>query len=125
MCRLPRELLDMIQLDSKRSLFWRHISVVQFASCVTGTTPEPVISFPLGQILSWKRNEYPKDITSEEELPIIRLTIDVEGISRVERLPCVPVYTGECNNSLGSIVHLASDVSGIAVQVKVGMITCH
>ncbi|KAJ4136493.1 hypothetical protein NW768_004107 [Fusarium equiseti] len=118
MYRLPRELLDMIQCDSRRSLFWRCISAVQLASRVTRTTPKPLISFQLGQVLSWKRNEYPEYITSKTELPIIRLTIDSDGISRVERLSCAPVYSGECNNHYRPIVEHVSQVAKIQVQLK-------
>jgi hypothetical protein len=119
MCRLPCELLDMIQRHSRRSLFWRCISAVQFASCVKGTAPKPLISFQLGQLLSWNRNEYPKYITLKTPLPIIRLTSDSDGISWVERLSCAPVYSGECSNSYRTIVQDVSQVAGIQVQFKV------
>lgn len=118
-CRLPRELLDIIHCYSNHSLFWRYIPVLQFASCVKETAPKPLTSFQLGQVLSWKRDEYPKYITPEETLPIIRLTIDSEGICRVERLSYAPVYSGECNDSYRTIVQDASDVAEIEVQFKV------
>jgi len=119
MCRLPGELLYMIQHYSRHSLFWRCISAVQLASCVMETASQPLLSVQLGDVLSWERNGNLEYITSQTPPPIIRLTIDSDGISRVERLSHTLVYSGECNDFYRSIVQHVSHVEGIEVQVKV------
>ncbi|GKU07225.1 hypothetical protein FLAG1_10981 [Fusarium langsethiae] len=123
LCRVPRELLEMIRGYSRHSLFWRCISAIRTASCVTRTAPEPHLTVQLSQVLSWKRSGKLECITSTTPPPpIIRLTIDSDGISRVERLSCTPIYSGECNNSYRSVVQHASLIAGIEAQIKDGLL---
>lgn len=119
MCRLPCELFDMIHLYARRSLFWRCISAIQLASFVTGTAPGPHFDVQLSNVLSWKRNGDIEYIEPKTQPPIIRLTIDSDGISRVERLSSAPVYSGECNNSHRTIVQHETEITRIQVQVRV------
>lgn len=119
MCRMPRELVEIIRGYSRHSLFWRCISAIQSASYVTRATLEPLLTVQLSQVLSWKRGGELKCITSPTPPPIIRLMIDFDGISRVERLFHTPTYSGECSNSYRSVIQHASLIEGIEAQVKV------
>lgn len=59
---------------------------------------------------------------SPKAAPIIRLTIDHKGFSRVERLSSIPAYVGECSTSLRYIVQYALFGTGIQAQVKDGLL---
>ncbi|KAL2264250.1 hypothetical protein VTK26DRAFT_9026 [Humicola hyalothermophila] len=116
---LPLELLEMIRQHSRHSLLWRCISALQLADNVSVTKPEPLITVPLREIMSWNRGgkfERVKALRPQT----LRLTIDSAGISRVERLPGPPTYVGNHISRSVFIVQDEASVSEVVAQFKNG-----
>ncbi|KAI1206000.1 uncharacterized protein F4807DRAFT_242178 [Annulohypoxylon truncatum] len=86
LCKLPIELLVIIHGYSEHALLWRAVSAHSLASHVSSTSPEPLFTMPLGNILSWKRGGKLEKCcdNSSSRMPIVRLTIDSDGISKIE-----------------------------------------
>jgi hypothetical protein len=57
--------------------------------------------------------------TSQPPLPTLRLTVDSDGISKVERLRNRPQYVGECTRRSAFLVIQNESASGVAAQIKV------
>ncbi|KAI0389747.1 hypothetical protein F5Y17DRAFT_469442 [Xylariaceae sp. FL0594] len=89
--RLPPELIDMIRDLSPHQLFWRSIFVMSLVSNIPQL--RPLSQRPLHEILSWERGAPPVFTSSAPVPPVIRLTIDVHGISSIERLPEWPAFS--------------------------------
>ncbi|EHK22603.1 uncharacterized protein TRIVIDRAFT_126216, partial [Trichoderma virens Gv29-8] len=103
LCGLPVELLEMIRGFSAHSLFWRSISALRMAAYVSdtrdGLSQTQVVA--LRHVVSWERGGRLDKSESQTLPPILRLTMDSDGISRVERLPSHPRY------SRGNYTHTA------------------
>ncbi|KAI5924935.1 hypothetical protein F4810DRAFT_700405 [Camillea tinctor] len=124
LCGFPPELLQMIQDYSAHTLLWRATSALRLAALVAVTSSECLVKIPLCEIVSWRRGGKPDRVSppSPRLLPVIRLTIDADGISGVERLPCYPAYTGESQGSFAFIVEQEDDLSGLVAQLKDGLL---
>lgn len=116
--RLPQELLLPIWRESKDSLFWRCMSIIRMVTEFETNTPELQIE-PLDQVISWRRNGKLECAPASAMYPITKLTIDQEGIKKVERLSCRPQYTGETHSDSTFIVEEGSSLHGIEAQLQV------
>lgn len=114
--RLPSELVDMIRDLSPHQLFWRSIFVISLSSKIPQL--RPLSRSPLKEILSWERGALPV-LTSAPVLPLIRLTIDVHGINKIERLHEWPLFNSYTTNQSAFILEHIRDVSQIYVEFKV------
>jgi hypothetical protein len=102
---IPLELLEMIRHYSRHSLLWKCVLAFQLAAHVSATEPETPFTIPLRELLLWERSGKSERLAgSQRELPTLRLTIDSAGISKLERLPKPPEYTGEYTNRFAFIV---------------------
>ncbi|KAM6487043.1 hypothetical protein HDV62DRAFT_140691 [Trichoderma sp. SZMC 28011] len=117
--RLPQELLLPIWRESKDSLFWRCMSIIRMVTEFETNTPELQIE-PLDQVVSWRRNGKLECAPASAMHPITKLTIDQEGIKKVERLSCRPQYTGETHSDSTFIVEEGSSLHGIEAQLQDG-----
>ncbi len=90
LCRLPPELVGMIRDLSPHQLFWRSIFVIALSSKIPQL--RPLSRSPLNRVLSWERGASPVLTSSVPLPPLIRLTIDIHGINKIERLHERPVY---------------------------------
>ena len=101
---LPAELLDQIHDNSKGYFFWRCVSALKLALDESEDLDDTLAVLRLDSIVSWERHG-PLEMALGATLPpIIRITMDVDGISKVERLPTVPSYDGECHKHFAYIV---------------------
>jgi hypothetical protein len=116
---LPMELLLIIQGCSRHALLWRSISMLRLAAHVSDTEPEPLLVASLCQVSSWERGGKPELLTVPSPPPVVRLTIDSDGISKIELLSHAPKYSGCCYNHSAFIVENGSSVSEFRVQFKV------
>lgn len=125
---LPLELLEIIRQHSRHSLLWRCIPALQLADYVSATEPEPLLTVPLRELLFWERGRKSEPVIGSPEsrtpLPGLRLTVDSVGISKVERLPRPPVYTGEYSSRSAFIVQNEGTISQVVVQLKVTCFIC-
>ncbi|KAB5572269.1 hypothetical protein GE09DRAFT_1170482 [Coniochaeta sp. 2T2.1] len=120
---LPSELLEMIRQYSTHSLLWRCVAVLQLADYVSATKPQPqpLLTVPLRELLSWERNgKFKRLIGSRSPLPTLRLTIDSAGISKLERFPKPPMYVGESTSRFAFIVQDEASISHVMAQIKDG-----
>lgn len=113
--KLPPELLDMIRHFSRHELLWRSIVVIRLAAQLS-TRSAPLMKVPLDAVSSWERGG--KLIRNSSSYPPwVRLTIDPDGISKVERLSERPPYGGTVTERQAFIV--AEDLTDINTELKV------
>ncbi|KAM6477672.1 hypothetical protein HDV62DRAFT_372746 [Trichoderma sp. SZMC 28011] len=124
LCSLPREIIHMIKQYSEESVFWRCMMAIRLAACIHRTSPQPVRAMPLRSVLSWERNgELRRIEPSSPSLPVIQLTIDCEGIRKMERLPTRPQYSGRWSRPAKHLAYIVEDeasLEGVKVQLKDG-----
>ncbi|OIW22970.1 hypothetical protein CONLIGDRAFT_625286 [Coniochaeta ligniaria NRRL 30616] len=120
---LPTELLEMIRRYSRHSLLWRCVPALQLAAHVSTMKPNPLLTVPLRDLLSWDRGgkfERLVGFRVPSESSTLRLTIDSAGISKLERLPKPPMYIGEYTNRFAYIVQEEESISHVMAQLKNG-----
>lgn len=97
---LPQVVVGSI-LDSlpRPEYFWRCVTAIDLARRLSATAPppQPLRIVPLSRLVAWERGA-PPQVASEESVegaslpPIIRLTVDVDGLKKVERLSSRPQF---------------------------------
>ncbi|KAI1464152.1 uncharacterized protein F4812DRAFT_214061 [Daldinia caldariorum] len=123
LCKLPPELLSIIQGYSEHALFWRAVSAHSFAARILSSSPEPLLTMSLGDILFWKRggkpekrrNDYPPGVS------LVRFTIDSDGISKIERVSS-HVFKEGPRNGFAYIVEQERKIAKFAAQLKDGLL---
>lgn len=117
---LPQELLEIIRHHSQHSLLWRCIPVLRPAASISATASEPLFTLPLRDIDSWERSGVlQRVVTSHSPLPVLRLTVDSGGISKVERLRDRLQYVGERTRRSAFLIIQDEETSEVAAQLKV------
>ncbi len=120
---LPSELMELIRQLTPHALFWRALSTISLAYLVT-TPPQPLLVLPLQDIKTWERGKSVVRI-SELRRPVIRLTIDSNGIWKIDRLPAPPKYRRDGTaNSHAYIVETEESLSSVQAHLKVRACTC-
>ncbi|RFU72341.1 hypothetical protein TARUN_9919 [Trichoderma arundinaceum] len=112
LCGMSLELVDMIRGYSEHALLWRCISAFSLAAYMAETKEEPRVAqvAPLREIASWTRGgKFETALPSQTLPPVIRITIDCDGIYSIERLAERPQYSRECSVNLAYIVDPAHD----------------
>ena len=116
--RLPTEILETIRAFSQHALLWRSVVVTRLAARLSAyTSSTPLLRVPLSSISSWERRGKLARASSGC-LPWVRIAIDTDGISKVERLPGRPSYNGAVTDHLAFIVEDFTDID-IDVEFKV------
>ncbi|PSR75357.1 hypothetical protein BD289DRAFT_447826 [Coniella lustricola] len=107
---LPAEIREMIRLSSPRTFFWRAVATISAAYSVDLMAPETVHIRDIGH---FNRGEPPISRLHEFESAgpmIIRITIDSDGIRRLERLAERPPSCSESSTCLAYIVELEAAI---------------
>ncbi|KAH6630904.1 hypothetical protein B0J18DRAFT_422532 [Chaetomium sp. MPI-SDFR-AT-0129] len=105
LCELPLELLEMIQYHSRHAALWRCLAVLRLVAHIAATEPEPLRLIPLGKISAWTRGQEPVCVAAGETAPeVLRLTLDRDGISSLERLESWPKYADKQSTHLAFMV---------------------
>ena len=134
LARMPFDILQHIQAYSADAPFWRPIQVMVFFETVRNLTLGPTLTVPVAQLEGWECDKPILPYSSPKLDPIIRVTIDAHGISKIERLPEMPVYTGEVSRDRLFIVEpavmFAKDIATIKVRASLScwlttLIPCH
>ncbi|KAK3293661.1 uncharacterized protein B0H64DRAFT_434797 [Chaetomium fimeti] len=94
---LPHVALGIIMESLPRNhLFWRYVSALDLARRLSDSQLQPLRIVPLDRLVSWERGAAP-ELVSEDSSdtlpPVIRLTIDYEGLMRFERLAERPGFS--------------------------------
>ncbi|KAI1158973.1 hypothetical protein F5B18DRAFT_638719, partial [Nemania serpens] len=116
LCKLPHELVHIIRDYSPHELFWRSIFVISLSSEIPQM--RPLSRSPLDRVLSWDRGASPVLTSSVSLPPLIRLTIDIHGISKIERLDQRPGYDGLNMKELAYVLERREDLSNTYVEFK-------
>ncbi|KAH8907737.1 hypothetical protein BR93DRAFT_944718 [Coniochaeta sp. PMI_546] len=120
---LPSELLEMIRQYSRHSLLWRCVPVLELADYISAITYQPLLKILLPELLFWERGRNFELVKGSRSTPsTLRLTIDSAGISKLERLPRPPVYSGEYTSRVAFIVQDEASVSRIMAHLKDGQL---
>ncbi|KAI1357826.1 hypothetical protein F5Y08DRAFT_333584 [Xylaria arbuscula] len=83
--KLPLEILQMIQSYSEHALIWRSVLAFDLAAHISKKTPSSFSTIPLQDILFWERENQPQ-ATSSPSPPLIRITVDLIGISKSQAI---------------------------------------
>lgn len=114
--KLPPELVEVVRKFSLHELLWRSISVIRLVARLS-TSSAPLLKVPLDAILSWERGG--KLACASSSYPRwVRLTIDPDGISKVERLSERPLYDSTTTERLAFIVE---DLTDVGTELKVSL----
>lgn len=116
--KLPLEILQMIQSYSEHALIWRGVLAFDLAAHISKETPSSLSTIPLQDILFWERGNQPQVMLSPFPPPLIRITVDLIGISKIERISCQP-YKCKCYSSCVYIVVQEKSISKYKAQFKV------
>ncbi|KAI3326482.1 hypothetical protein HD806DRAFT_520356 [Xylariaceae sp. AK1471] len=118
--KLPFEILQMIQSYSEHALIWRGALAFDLAAHISNKTASSLSTIPLQDIIYWERGNQPQVMLSPS-LPPIRITVDLIGISKIERTSCQP-YKGECHSSYVYMVVKEQAISECKAQFKYGFL---
>lgn len=89
---LPPEILKMIYEYSATSIIWRFNAASEVIQRLTIPSSDHLLSIPLREVSAWKRSGQLWTTETTHNLPVVRLTIDSQGIQEVERLPRNPLF---------------------------------
>ncbi|ETS03492.1 hypothetical protein M419DRAFT_50070, partial [Trichoderma reesei RUT C-30] len=126
---LPVELADIIHHHSADSLLWRAISAWRLAEHLAGMRNDERQSqvMWLREMLSWERGG--ELVTGQPQAlpPIVRVTIDSDGIACVERLSGQPPYVPGSHKRLAYIVASVDDESlrNVRAELAHGQLRLH
>ena len=119
LANLPLELLLHIHGYSADAPFWRRTQVMAFLEMVMSLKLGYTLSIPFTQIETWVRDGPVLRRGSAKLDSIIRITVDVNGIRTVERLPEMPTYSGETIHNRMFIVDKEEVFSSTTATIKV------
>lgn len=85
---------------------------------------EPPLTLPLRDIVCWERYGKLECVASPLSLSLrtaslLRLTIDSDGISKVERFSCPSQHKERCSTSSAFIIVHVKSIDGVALHLKV------
>lgn len=119
LANMPVDVLLSIHEYSADSVFWRPIQAMVFFETVMKLQMGPSLLVPFTQLDTWARGQPIMPYRSSKLDPIIRITVDVHGIKKVERLPWIPTYTGECYHDRLFIIAEEKDFGATVGMIKV------
>ncbi|KAK4033146.1 hypothetical protein C8A01DRAFT_19869, partial [Parachaetomium inaequale] len=94
---LPQVVLGAILEALPRSgCFWRCVAALNLARRLSVAPSQPLRIVQLGRVVAWERGTVPQlaaDDSVETLPPFVRLTIDNDGLSKVERLAERPLFS--------------------------------
>ena len=118
--RLPAELLPLVKKYSATSVAWRYSSASTFITQkIQPAAPSELFSIPLRTFSSWVRDCQPEETEDPDQLPLVCLTIDPWGISRVERLHAHPSFERWRTDSFAFVILDQDALRGITAHFKV------
>ncbi|KAK4139248.1 uncharacterized protein C8A04DRAFT_40868 [Dichotomopilus funicola] len=121
---LPQELIEIICDYSEHSWLWRTMAVYRFVhGLISSATPEPLTILPLSKVESWDRDGAVPLKQFERGQPaspflVLRLTVDHDGIKRIERLAERPQYSPQSDNYKAFIIIEEKSLAGVTVQLQ-------
>lgn len=89
---LPPEILQIIYEYSATSIIWRFNIASEVIQQLIIPSSDYLLSIPLYKVSAWKRSSQPRTIEIAYNLPVVRLTINSQGIREVKRLPGNPPF---------------------------------
>ncbi|KAB5540444.1 hypothetical protein GE09DRAFT_1225889 [Coniochaeta sp. 2T2.1] len=89
---------------------------------MSATKPDPLLTVPLRELVFWERGGEFERLAEgvRSPLPILRITMDCAGISKLERLPKLPTYTGEYTTRFAFVIQDEASIPHVAAQLKDG-----
>ncbi|KJZ72884.1 hypothetical protein HIM_07647 [Hirsutella minnesotensis 3608] len=116
---LPNELQTMICKELSQHIFWRYIRAETFIYGIDAVAEdEAAVPMPLTIISAWKRGSEPR-IQSQNNMPIVRLTMDSQGLLEIERLLDVPDYRASLAHGYAFIVEHVGCFQGATAYFNV------
>ncbi|KAL7914516.1 hypothetical protein GGI35DRAFT_148193 [Trichoderma velutinum] len=119
---MPAELKRLVweELITQPCAITRYHSVISLAADSTRQPLDQQISMPIAKVAHWERGQGP---ASEEDVlpPVIRITIDYQGISRIERLGQKPTALSQQSGTELYIVESQETLELVEVQFQSGL----
>ncbi|KAL6414356.1 hypothetical protein AUP68_00874 [Ilyonectria robusta] len=128
---LPPEILQIIYEYSATSIIWRFNTASEVIQRLTIPSSDHLLSIPLHKVSAWKRSGQPRTTETAHNLPVVRLTIDSQGIREVERLPGNPPFRRWRTDDLVFVTLNHELLDGAVAHFKFGSLrlelpkTCH
>jgi hypothetical protein len=114
--------MELLGLD-KDSYFWSYIAALDLAKRHSNAISQPLRIFRLSRVLSWERGTFPQLAAPGQStggLPsVIRLTIDDDGLKKIERLIERPKFCGKRFDNQAFVVEEESRFGVAIAQLKV------
>lgn len=115
--RLPQELLNAIWQQEPHSMFWRAISVLSLGPRLALPSAPPQMPL-LSSLDHWERGQLPSTVIGPRCL-VVRFTIDLDGIQKIERLPTRGRYQSHGNRNVAYIVEDETALLNIRLHLQV------
>jgi hypothetical protein len=121
MHKLPLEIVSIIRSFSPTALFWRYIVVADLANHARLQPPEPeeTTKISLVKIHKWKRGTRIQYASDENELPVMRLCIDLNGIKEIERFNADGCLSDSVAGCCLFVVKEFEDLCAVLAEIKV------
>ncbi|KAL7932360.1 hypothetical protein V8C35DRAFT_308166 [Trichoderma chlorosporum] len=119
---MPTELKGLVwqELITQPSTVTRYHSVMSLAADSSRQDFNQQATVPIGNVGPWERGQAPAN--EEQDLaPFIRITIDSQGLKRIERLAQRPELISQASDTELYIVENQADLESIKVQFQSGL----
>ncbi|KAH8738051.1 hypothetical protein BGZ61DRAFT_27171 [Ilyonectria robusta] len=117
---MPFEIADLIRNHSKTDIIWRFASVLDRIERLSTPSLNQLDDISLHKIGSWERDTSPT-ILANPARGFIRLTIDFQGLKRIEQLEGRPKPHPKSSDALAYVVESEECLKNITVDFKDGL----
>lgn len=120
---LPQELIEIICDYSEHSWLWRTVAVYRLVHGLSSAMPEPLTTLRLSKVDSWDGDAAVPLRQVDKGQPgspfaVLRLTVDHDGIRRIERLAERPQYAPQSDNYNAFVIVEKKAFAGVKVQLQ-------
>lgn len=115
---LPAEIVHMIRQFSSGTWLWRFMSVWDLARRAT-VSAQPLQISALGTIQRWTRGDSAAVLSTSNDQPIVKITIDSFGIQSIVRLSERPSFRPSVSQHQSYVVDEVTEFSGVQACSKV------
>ncbi|KAH6897446.1 hypothetical protein B0T10DRAFT_476863 [Thelonectria olida] len=117
---IPPEIADLIHRYSQSHAIWRFASVLDRLERLTMANVDQLDLVPLCDVAVWERGSRPT-LSNTLRGEVIRLTMDWQGLAKIERLPVRPKPDSFSSKALAYVVENHKDCNEMTVNFKFGL----
>lgn len=127
LCRLPEEIICDIREASEDAPLWSIGRALDLVKLLSAPPSGDLVAMPLDEVICWKRGDLlPTTSTTMKPLPVIRLTLDSVGLSKVERFsPADLQFQPAKVKDVMFVRAEGKQLTGVLAQFRDGMLRLH